>query len=708
MKRAWTYLFLLILPFIFLVYLQGNFAFPVRGDYSDLVISHLPNAEFLRQSLMKGEIPLWSPRIFAGYPFAADPLSGLHYPFGWLALLFPLPFGFNLVTAIHLAFGGLGMFFFLKGEGISQWPALAASLVFQAMPKLMAHFAAGHLTLVFAVCLTPWALWAEQKRHESTLLNGWRVAPGIVLALITLADPRWTPYAAILWLGYSIRSFIIRRKSTPGEKFLSLAGGVLSQGIVVLVLSALLWLPLLEYVPLTTRSIMNTGEKAALSLPPANLLGLFIPSLGGYAEWVLYPGAIAWLLFVFILAVPGVRRQAWFWLALLGLSLLAAFGDSVPGYQLLTRLPGFSLLRVPSRSLFLCGFSFSVLSAYALEYLVQNRVEQKPEPVFFMVPFVAFPLFIAAGMGFYLGGYYLPFLWAGIASLIGLFIILAFEKRWLPGEKLLMVLIPIYFIELAAVDVQFMVLKNPKDVLHNDIELVRAISTSKNEPYRIYSPSFSLPQYISGDNGLDILDGIDPLQITAFDDLFEKASGIPINGYTVTLPPFPSGEPASDNQGYVPDSKLLGVMNVKYVVSAFPVDAAGLQWIQKVNGDEIYLNLNYRNRALVEHEDGTILNAEIASYQANTVVINATGPGRLVLADVLYPGWNASVDGMETPIEPYSGILRSVVIGSGNHQVVFYFQPFSVYFGWAIAMLGWIMLIAISVKNKKNKGSRNE
>jgi len=707
MKRSWTYLVFLILPIIFLVYLQGNFAFPVRGDYSDLAISHLPNAEYLRQSLLKGEIPLWSPRIFAGYPFAANPLSGLHYPFGWIALLFTLPFGFTFVTALHLAAAGLGMYLFLRSEGLSQWPALTAGLVFQATPKLLAHFAAGHLTLVLAVCLMPWVLWAEQKRVTGANLCGWKFGPGIVLALIALADPRWLPYAALLWLAYAIRSVVKLRKTKPDVKLLSFAGGIFVQGLVMLALSAPLWLPLLEYVPLTTRSMMSASENTALSLPPANLLGLFIPSLGGYAEWELYAGAIPWLLFIFTLAVPGLRRQTWFWLMVLGLSLLAAFGDAIPGYQLVTRLPGFSLLRVPSRSLFLCGFSFSILSAYALDYLIRNRVDQKPEPVFFMVPFVAFPIFIAAGLGLYLGGYYMPFLWAGIASLVGLLALLAFERRWVPVNVILAILIPIMIIEIAAVDAKLMIVKNPKEVLGAADELVTLMSVKDQELFRVYSPSFSFPQFISGNNGFDILDGIDPMQIAAFDDLFEKASGIPIDGYTVTLPPFPSGKPEMDDAAYVPDSKLLGILNVKYVVSAFPLKAAGLQRVQNVNGVELYQNMNYRERAVIEQTDGAVATADITSYQANRVVINATGPGRLVLADVMYPGWYCRVDSIETPIEPYVGILRSVPIGPGKHEIIFSFHPYTVYFGWSIALIGWTSFIVFCAKKWKRGGIVN-
>ncbi|TLN18787.1 hypothetical protein FDZ74_06675, partial [bacterium] len=68
MKNGWRLFLLLVIPLAFAIYLRGDFAYPVRGDYSDLAISHLPNAEFLRDSLLRGEIPLWSPLLFGGYP----------------------------------------------------------------------------------------------------------------------------------------------------------------------------------------------------------------------------------------------------------------------------------------------------------------------------------------------------------------------------------------------------------------------------------------------------------------------------------------------------------------------------------------------------------------------------------------------------------------------------------------------------------------
>lgn len=704
MRQRAKLLALLIIPLAFLLYVQGNFAYPVRGDFSDLTISHLPNAEFLRASLLRGEIPLWSPLLFAGYPFAANPLSGLQYPLGWPALFFPLPFGFNLVTALHLCLAGLGMYLFLRRDGLSDWPALAAGVAFQAMPKLMAHYAAGHLTLTYAVCLTPWLLWAEQKRLAGRRFEGWRVAPGILLALIALADPRWAPYAAVLWLAYAAREFLRLRREGHAPRGIAWLGGVAAQGGVVAALSAALWAPLLQLIPLTTRSVMTASERIGISLPPANLLGVFIPSMGSYAEWELYAGALPWLLCIFTLAVPQLRRQGYFWLGLLAAGLLVSLGDALPGYRLVSGLPGFSMLRVPARSLFLCGFAFAVLTGRALEFLRQNRVEQKPEPVFFMVPFVAFPLLIAAGMAFFLGGYFLPFLWAGVALAIGMVAILAAEKGWIPawaGQGLFLLLL---VIEMAGMDASSMTLKPRAEVLQRDAGLLETVSPEAGELYRVYSPSFSLPQYVAVQKELALVDGIDPLQLNAYVELFSAASGIPRDGYSVTLPPFPQGKPREDNAGYSPDTNLLGILNTKYVVSAFPIQSAGLRRVENVEEVYLYENLDYRERAWVEGENGMQGGVQILDYRANRVILEAAGPGRLVLADADYPGWQATVDGADAPIEPYLGALRSVRLGAGDHRVVFSFRPLPVYAGWAVSLGSWVLILILSLKHRRRDG----
>src|SRR5450759_2131126 len=104
----------LLIPLLLIIPGISEFFYAPGSHFSDLVISHYPNALYLRQALLSGQgIPLWSDTILSGYPFAADPLSGLWYPPLWLSVVLPLPLGFNLLMIIHMLWGGVGMFYWL-------------------------------------------------------------------------------------------------------------------------------------------------------------------------------------------------------------------------------------------------------------------------------------------------------------------------------------------------------------------------------------------------------------------------------------------------------------------------------------------------------------------------------------------------------------------------------------------------------------------
>src|SRR4026207_932758 len=93
----------------------------LRGvPFTDLEISHLPNAVYLRDSLLRyGQLPLWNGQLFGGQPFGAVPWAGRWYPPNWLLLLAPVPLVFNILLGLHLAWAGLGVYTFLRAEGVS-------------------------------------------------------------------------------------------------------------------------------------------------------------------------------------------------------------------------------------------------------------------------------------------------------------------------------------------------------------------------------------------------------------------------------------------------------------------------------------------------------------------------------------------------------------------------------------------------------------
>ena len=147
---------MLLLPM--LLQLDG-IPFHPNAQYSDLLISHWPNSNFLRNELnSRGEFPLWNPLILSGAPLVADPLFSVWYPPTWLTIILPVTQAYNILFILHLAWAGLGMFLFLRKIGKSRAASILGALAFGGAPKLVGHIALGHVGLISAVAWTPWVL----------------------------------------------------------------------------------------------------------------------------------------------------------------------------------------------------------------------------------------------------------------------------------------------------------------------------------------------------------------------------------------------------------------------------------------------------------------------------------------------------------------------------------------------------------------------
>ncbi len=75
-----------------------------------------------------------------------------------------------------------------------------------------------------------------------------------------------------------------------------------------------------------------------------------------------------------------------------------------------------------------------------------------------------------------------------------------------------------------------------------------------------------------------------------------------------------------------------------------------------------------------------------------TVAARVEGDAWLVLADSNAPGWQATVDGVATPIETADGYIRAVQLSAGDHQVVFRYLPLSLELGAYVSLIGLVVL----------------
>jgi hypothetical protein len=75
----------------------------------------------------------------------------------------------------------------------------------------------------------------------------------------------------------------------------------------------------------------------------------------------------------------------------------------------------------------------------------------------------------------------------------------------------------------------------------------------------------------------------------------------------------------------------------------------------------------------------------------------------LVMGDIYYPGWRASIDGVEVPIHRTNYALRGVLVPPGEHSVRLDFRPLSFYLGGVLTGLAAVTVAAVVVRDRRRR-----
>jgi hypothetical protein len=241
---------------------------------------------------------------------------------------------------------------------------------------------------------------------------------------------------------------------------------------------------------------------------------------------------------------------------------------------------------------------------------------------------------------------------------------------------------------------------------------------------------------------LFLADGVEPVHLAAYDHYMARAGGYDNPGFSVTIPHFGDGPFETTLQDTEPNLKLLGLLNVTYIAAAFPMNWPGLTLETEIAGTYIYTNEaalprawvahqslpveadwldqlerlpNLANVVLVEKEfpSGGVAHpaspARITGYSADRLQVEATieQPGWLVLSEIWYPGWQATVNGQKRPVAKVNGLLRGVHLEQpGLYHVTLTYQPQTVSLGNSIAgvaaallLAGWLYLAWLNISH---------
>jgi hypothetical protein len=98
--------------------------------------------------------------------------------------------------------------------------------------------------------------------------------------------------------------------------------------------------------------------------------------------------------------------------------------------------------------------------------------------------------------------------------------------------------------------------------------------------------------------------------------------------------------------------------------------------------------------------------ARLVEYEAERIVATATtrARGLLVLTDVHFPGWEATVDGQAAEIERVDYLLRGVVVPPGTHRVEFRYRPISWRAGWILSAVAITIIAGVALAGWRRHG----
>ncbi len=406
---------------------------------SDLIIQNYAWKQFVRETVLAGDIPLWNPNLFAGVPFLAAGQHGAYYPFSLVFLVLPLAQAYGWYTVSQIWLAGALMYVYGRILHLRRPSAFIAGLVFQGGAYLvisaavfpMISGAVVWLPLLLGciekVISNQYSVVSEQDSVKSEKLKSttfWWVALGAVALgfqilaghieftiytlLVTAAYAAWR--LTLLW--WQPRKLITNSLVTD-HWLLKTGGALIAMALLGLLLGAVQLVPLYELGQVNFRQESASFEEVrGYAFPPRRVLALALPNFFGnpthhsytdafsgeevalsqnyygeaktntewgiknYVEGAIYLGILP--LFLATIGVIGGWRQRKVHVGFFAaLSFFSlAFIFGTPLYAILYYgLPFVNQLHTPFRWVFPLSLAVAVLAGFGAERLEDWRIE---------------------------------------------------------------------------------------------------------------------------------------------------------------------------------------------------------------------------------------------------------------------------------------------------------------------------------------------
>ena len=741
-EYVWITLGLAGLSLVFL----GDFLRPPAGEYlggGDVISFSLQGLRLAQSEVHAGRLPLWNPYLAGGLPLWANPEYGLLYLPNWIMLVAPIHLGLSWVAAFHLFWAGLGLYVWGRLHRLGPGGALVGALTFSYCGFVVVRIAEGSPNLIATLTWLPWVMAAvENSLRKHTLKSA--LLAGLPLAMAVYAGHPESGYHIGVLVLLRVLVEIAWPPDPPSrrDRWRLPLRQLIIAGIVASGLSAAQLLPTAELIWRSVRGGSQGYEFASqYSLPLAHLISIILPNFFGepvrlgywgenwHIEYILYPGLLALLLVGAAIRYGHGERPVRLWLGLAVLGLLLALGPASGLHRLAYGIaPLFGLARVPARFGFWTIFAVASLAAWAVDHLAHHPARQwgsraslallAGTPLGLSV--VAFLFYTLVpredARAYHIGAGLLAaslFLGLGGALLLG--------RPWFSGRV---------FVGLAALLTLADLWGYGSRELHLTAEgeatmwaqaaalIDQPDASSRWPPPRVLTFGMNV---IFESNGMDVglasvrayeqllladyqsfIDSVPDPRATTFDLLNAEYLLIPADQEQWRNEPrLQYLGPAGDFAVY----RRKAALPRAWIVPTTQVMPALQDTINAIHAP------GFEPRAVAFVTDdlgcsaGTGGDAQITHFEPGVVTVSTNGSGLLILGEVWYPGWQATLDNQPVKVIKADGVLRGVCLPEGQHTVSFRFDPPLV--KWGVGLTGiTIILLAGSLVFLKERAGR--
>ncbi|RJR40746.1 MAG: hypothetical protein C4576_19445 [Desulfobacteraceae bacterium] len=754
-KRGFVdFLPVLFLPSILLLLFGKLFLSGAALYGSDFHSQFYPMKDFIRDHLLaQGSLPFWNSFLFSGTPMVSNIQASMFYPPGILYYLLPTELAYGYSTVLHCLSGSLFMFAFMRTIGVTRAGSVFGAVVFSLNGYFMGHLYAGHLTFVQTYIWIP-LIFLFLNRFVESRRPAAAVCGGLFLGIQILGGfPQVAFYTLTASFLFVLFHAVIRARSGL-QGIRRLGAGFLIFLLIGSSLAAVQLLPTIEFSGLSTRSGGVSYAMATYdSLHPKELLAFLIPEIFGNAVDGTYWRSVEthhfWescgyvgILPLFLLftggkdGISGKIQQFFSFLAVLALFL--SLGKYNPLYPLIYKIPGFDSFRIPAQIIFLYVFSVAVLSGLALGRISEERRPFAKSYLFFLAPIFFVVVLSSAGFHLFPAGFF-SFLFrhfaegsmshADLALLSGrmglsidrtalLFalshvLLTAWRRSRVRTSFFAIAACAVISVDLFLFGHQFVKtfeLVTPAEKM----DLVERLSKSP-----VQGRVLTDDRLFSTNDGLQYrfpsVLGYDPLILKRYMEFVLAAQDLPPDEHLVNLRRI--GDPRA---------KLSRLLHVKQVVAdgkimetadhmpyAFIVDDVIVKKPEEIfsfmksDAFDPVRTVVLEGDPSVSREKGVVdevagSSCKVLSHDHEEIRIEASlkGPGYLVISEVFYPGWHASVDGYPTPVLRGNGLFRVVQLHSGVHEVRFHFVSWPFRIGALLSLLSLCFALGFLILKK--------